>query len=100
MFIVQVAPRSSQVCESLELEEQAIQCEVREVDEATEIELPNVNEPAIESEQEEEDDGDAENEADENLIMPFVDIDAEVHIEIDLFGIRDLLNDDRLDETV
>ena len=105
LFVVQVAPRSKQVCEGLDVEDeqpqQALEHEVRHheadevvqedhVDEDLEVQVPEqFNEDNAVLVLEEEDTGYAMTYSD--------DEDADTHLEIDAFGTTDLEEDDRLE---
>ena len=105
LFVVQVAPRSKQVCEGLDVEDeqpqQALEHEVGHyeadgviqedhVDEDVEVQVPeHFNEDNAVLALEEEDTGYA--------TTYFDDEDADTHLEIDAFGTVDLEEDDRLE---
>ena len=115
LFVVQVAPRSRQVCEGLEVEEQHSEEEkVLEVDrqqgeeeqhvvpyKALKIAM-QVDEMDKDSEQahDEEDEADLDDDVEGHPKIPLYNDDVEVHIEIDMIGASDLLEDDRLAETL
>ena len=105
LFVVQVAPRSKQVCEGLDVEDeqpqQALDHEVGHheadgvvqedhVDEDVEVQVPEqfIEDTAV-LDLEEEDTGYA--------MTYFDDEDADTHLEIDAFGTVDLEEDDRLE---
>ena len=111
LYVIQVAPRSKPICKGLEeqvdevgeqepadvaqQQEEVVEEDqaVQEVEEAVqEVEEADEEEQAVQEVEEvdEEDIGHAE--------TTFNDDDAEMHLEIDVFGITDLEEDDRIDD--
>lgn len=109
LYVVQVAPRSKPICEGLEIErgdgaEEATQ-PTQEVDEEEQAREDDDVEQEVDDEEQaredflveqEVDDEIEEEQAREDFPLNF-DEDAEMHLEIDLFGTSDLAADGRLD---
>lgn len=106
LFVVQVAPRSRQVCEGLLIveEPQLEEEQGTEVDEEQQVEEEQGIEVVDEGDDEPEThaEEDAEEASDEDvegyLEIALEDEDVNMHIEIDRFGASDLIEDDRLDD--
>ena len=105
LFVVQVAPRSKQICEDVELQQVDVDSQggVEQQEQAADI---NNEEGQLQQEPDEEvptneagnpvEEEDIDNE--DNLShQTFNDEDADMYLEIDLFGIADLNEDDRID---
>lgn len=106
LYVIQVAPRSKPICEGLE-EQVDEEEQIEQVDEAQQQEQADEEEDAIQiehpNEDEFEDDNDHyEEQPNEEEIgqveAGFNDDDAEMHLEIDVFGATDLEEDDRIDD--
>lgn len=105
LFVVQVAPRSKQICEDVELQQVDVDSQggVEQQEQAADI---NNEEGQLQQEPDEEvptneagnpvEEEDIDNE--DNLShQTFNDEDADMYLEIDLFGTADLNEDDRID---
>ena len=105
LFVVQVAPRSKQICEDVELQQVDVDSQggVEQQEQAADI---NNEEGQLQQEPDEEvptneagnpvEEEDIDNE--DNLShQTFNDEDADMYLEIDLFGAADLNEDDRID---
>ena len=105
LFVVQVAPRSKQICEDVELQQVDVDSQggVEQQEQAADInneewqlqQEPNEEVPTNEAGNPVEEE-DIDNE--DNLShQTFNDEDADMYLEIDLFGTADLNEDDRID---
>lgn len=122
LYVVQVAPRNKPICEGLEnqddeedrLDQVNEVGQLEQADEAGQQEQADEEEEAVQDEEEqavqdEEEQEEFEDDIDHAEELPneedtghadakFNDDDAEMHLEIDVFGATDLEEDDRIDD--